>query len=41
MATGEAAGKAAALSIKEGVQPRNINVKDLQKALLEEDVYLR
>lgn len=41
MATGEAAGKAAALSIKDGVEPRDIDVKKLQKVLLDEDVYLR
>ena len=41
MAMGEAAGKAAALSIKEGVEPRNINIKALQQALLDEGVYLK
>ena len=40
MALGEAAGKAAALSIKEGVEPRNINVKALQQALIDEGAYL-
>ena len=41
MATGEAAGKAAALSLKQGVQPRNIDVAALQEALREEGVYFR
>ncbi len=41
MAMGEAAGKAAALSLKEGVQPRDVNVKELQEALREEGVYFR
>ena len=41
MAMGEAAGKAAALSLKEGAQPRDVNVKELQEALREEGVYFR
>lgn len=41
MAMGEAAGKAAALSIKDNVQPRNIDIKELQGALKEEGVYFR
>ena len=41
MAIGEAAGKAAALSIRQGVQLRNIDVPALQKALRDEGVYFR
>ena len=41
MAMGEAAGKAAALAVKDGVEPRNLNVKELQKALKDEGVYFR
>ena len=41
MCLGEAAGKAAALCVKEGVQPRGLNVQKLQKALREEGVYFR
>lgn len=41
MAMGEAAGKAAALSIKEDVQPRDIDVKKLQDVLEAEGVYLK
>lgn len=41
MCLGEAAGKAAALCVKEGVQPRALNVQKLQKALREEGVYFR
>jgi hypothetical protein len=40
MALGEAAGKAAALSIKDGVEPRNIDVAKLQAALRAEGAYL-
>ena len=41
MATGEAAGKAAALSVKHNVQLRDLDVAALQTALREEGVYLR
>ena len=41
MATGEAAGKAAALSIKHNVQLRDLDVAALQQALREEGVYFR
>ena len=41
MAIGEAAGKAAALSITQGVQLRNIDVPALQQALRDEGVYFR
>jgi hypothetical protein len=41
MATGEAAGKAAALSVKHNVQLRDLDVAALQAALREEGVYLR
>ncbi len=40
MALGEAAGKAAALSIKDNVKLRDLNVAGLQTALEEEGVYL-
>ena len=40
MATGEAAGAAAALSAKLGVAPRNLDIKILQKALLDQGVLL-
>jgi len=39
-ALGHAAGTAAALAVKAGIQPRNIDVSDLQKQLIEEDAYL-
>ena len=41
MCLGEVAGKAAALCVKDGVQPRALNVQKLQKALREEGVYFR
>lgn len=40
VAMGEAAGTAAALALKEGVQPRNVNVKVLQKKLHAQGVWL-
>jgi hypothetical protein len=40
MATGEAAGASAALSIKYGIAPRNMDIKLLQKALLAQGVVL-
>ncbi len=33
MATGQAAGAAAALSVKAGVEPRKLDVRTLQEAL--------
>lgn len=39
-ATGEAAGYAAALSIKEKVSPHNLNTEKLKKLLIANDVYL-
>lgn len=41
MAMGEAAGRAAAMAIREGIQPADINVKNLQQELLEKGAYLR
>lgn len=41
MATGQAAGTLAALSVLEGVQPRNIPVRRLQSSLLEQGCYLQ
>lgn len=41
MCLGEAAGKAAALAVHQGVEPRNVDIKALQKALREEGVYFR
>jgi len=40
MAEGQSAGTAAALSIKEGVIPRNLNVKMLQQQLRKDGAYL-
>jgi hypothetical protein len=39
--TGQAAGTAAALAVKAGVQPRAVNVGALQTALLDQGVHLR
>jgi hypothetical protein len=39
--TGQAAGVAAALAVKHGIQPRAVNIDELQQALLEQGVYLR
>ena len=41
MCLGEAAGKAAALCVREGVEPRKLDVARLQQALREEGVYFR
>jgi hypothetical protein len=41
MAMGEAAGRAAKMAIRQGVQPADINVKELQQELLEKGAYLR
>lgn len=41
MCLGEAAGKAAALAVKQGAELRNLDVASLQKALKEEGVYFR
>lgn len=41
MCLGEAAGKAAALCVKDGVEPRAVNVRELQDALRREGVYFR
>ncbi len=41
MAMGEAAGRAAKMAIREGVQPAEIDVKKLQEELLEKGAYLR
>jgi len=41
MCLGEAAGKAAAVAVRDGVQPRDVNVAEVQKLLLEEGVYFR
>ncbi len=41
MCLGQAAGKAAALCARDGVQPRELDVRKLRKALLDEGVYLR
>ena len=40
MTTGEAAGAAAALAAKAGIRPRDLNVKSLQKALADANVYI-
>ena len=39
--TGQAAGVAAALAVRDGVQPRNVSIAHLQEALLAQGVYLR
>lgn len=39
--TGQAAGVAAALAVHQGVQPRSVDVGELQRALLKQGVYLR
>jgi hypothetical protein len=39
--TGQAAGVAAALAVKAGVQPRRVDIDHLQSALLDQGVYLR
>jgi hypothetical protein len=39
--TGQAAGVAAALSVQQGVQVRDVDIAALQQALLEQGVYLR
>jgi hypothetical protein len=39
--TGQAAGVAAALAVKQGVQPRAVDVASVQAALLKQGVYLR
>ncbi len=41
MAMGEAAGRAAKMAVNEGIQPADINIKALQKELLEKGAYLR
>ncbi|ANH80292.1 FAD-binding protein [Niabella ginsenosidivorans] len=41
MAMGEAAGRAAKMAVREGVQPADINVKKLQEELLGKGAYLR
>ncbi len=40
MATGHAAGLAAAMSVQRGLLPRDLSLKDLQQALIDEDVPL-
>ena len=40
MATGEAIGTAASLCLKENITPRELNVKLLQKTLLQQRAYL-
>ena len=41
MAMGEAAGRAAKMAVRENLQPADIDVKKLQKELLEKGAYLR
>ena len=40
IAMGQAAGTAAAISVKEGIQPRQVNYRKLQKTLMQQDVPL-
>lgn len=41
MAMGEAAGRAAKMAVRNGIQPRDVDVKKLQQELLDEGAYLR
>lgn len=41
MAMGEAAGRAAKMAVREGIQPADIDVKKLQQELLQSGAYLR
>ena len=41
MAMGEAAGRAAKMAVRQGIQPADINVKKLQEELLAKGAYLR
>lgn len=41
MAMGEAAGRAAKMAVRKGIQPADINVKELQQELLQKGAYLR
>ena len=41
MAMGEAAGRAAKMAVRQGIQPADINVKQLQRELLDKGAYLR
>lgn len=41
MAMGEAAGRAAKMAVRQGIQPADIDVKKLQQELLEKGAYLR
>jgi hypothetical protein len=38
--TGQAAGTAAAIAIKDNCEPRNVNIEKLQKNLKEQGAYL-
>ena len=40
VAMGEAAGTAAAIALKESIQPRKVNIKAVQKRLIEQGVWL-
>ncbi len=41
MAMGEAAGRAAKMAVRNGIQPRDVDVKKLQQELLDKGAYLR
>lgn len=41
MAMGEAAGRAAAIAVRDGIRPSEVNVHQLRRSLLENDAYLR
>jgi hypothetical protein len=41
MATGEAAGRAAKIAVKDGMAPSKIDVEKLRKELLSNGAYLR
>jgi hypothetical protein len=40
MATGQAAGTAAALAVRHGILPRNVNIENLKERLIHDGVYL-
>ena len=40
MATGQAAGTAAGLAVKHGINPRDVNIKELQENLRSQEVIL-
>jgi Holliday junction resolvasome RuvABC endonuclease subunit len=41
MITGQAAGTAASIAVKKKIAPREVNIKQLQQALLQHGVFLK